>query len=127
MSEIETDHIYIEKVIKREIGIYRIDANSGLLSMDPPAAESIVKNKQLAILSGDWILAHYPPRRISRFAFSQGRNQQAKLKTEIVPAYFVVANIKTGEWTIDVNSPLAKTAGADALLKRLREFYPGEV
>jgi len=126
LNEIETDKIYIEKVIKREIGIYQINAENGLLTIAPEAEASIIKNKQLAILSGDWMLAHFPVRGLSHLVFTNQKSQLT-LKTDIIPAYFVVANLKTKEWTIDLTSPLAHQGNAENLLKLLRDYYPGEV
>jgi hypothetical protein len=107
LSEIETDHIYIEKVIKHEIGIYGI-SGKGLLTMNPPAAQSIIKNKQLAIFRGDWILAHFP---------TSLRNKK------VIPAYFVLANVKTGQWTVELDSNFAKKSPVQALNQELKGFY----
>ena len=93
LSEIETDHIYIEKVIKHQIGIYGVNPETGLLTMHPFASSSIQKNKQLAIWQDEWILAHYP---------------STKRRKKIIPAYFVLANVKTGEWTVGLDSDFAK-------------------
>lgn len=112
LSAIETDHIYIEKVIKHEIGIYRINASNGLLTMDPIASQSILKNKQLAVWQGDWMLAHYPA---------------SKRRKKIIPSYFVLANVKTGEWTVGLDSAFAKTAPVGELMRELKGFYEGEL
>ena len=49
MSTIETDHIYIEKVIKHQIGIYGINPTNGLLTMNPLATHSIIR-------ANNWLL-----------------------------------------------------------------------
>ena len=112
LSAIETDHIFIEKVIKHEIGIYRINASNGLLTMDPIASQSILKNKQLAVWQGDWMLAHYPA---------------SKRHKKIIPSYFVLANVKTGEWTVGLDSAFAKTGPVDGLRRELKGFYAEEL
>jgi arylsulfatase A-like enzyme len=111
-SEIETDHIYLEKVLKHEIGIYGINPRTGLLAMNPFATQSIIKNKQLAVMQGDWILARYPV---------------SKRNKKIVPPYFVLANIKSGEWTVGLETDFAKNAPVQALMERLRGFYGQEL
>jgi len=112
MSEIETDHIYIEKVLKHEIGIYNIDAKTGLLTMNPLASLSINKNKQRAILWNDWMLAHYPA---------------SLYKKKVMPAYFVLVNVKTGWWTVELSSSFAKTAPLSFLRQQLNHFYENEI
>lgn len=129
MTEIETDHIYIEKVIKHQIGIYWINPLNGLLLMNLPAEQSISKNKQRAILWNDWILAHYPARLQTRLASSKGKggtNGLAKI-SYILPAYFVIANLKTGQWSVGLSSPLAKSAPLADLLRQLKDFYGDEL
>lgn len=127
MTEIETDHIYVEKVIKHQIGIYTVNHQDGLLMMDAPAATLIVKNKQLAIRQGDWMLAHFPARSEKRIAFGGHTKQPVKQKTIIYPPYFVLINLKTKQWTIGFESSLAKSAPLATLLGELKGFYQGEV
>lgn len=112
LSEIETDHIYIEKVIKHEIGIYGIHPMTGLLTMSPIATTAIVRNKQLAIMWHDWILAHYPA---------------TVRKKKVIPPYFVLVNVKTGQWTVELSSPFAKAAPLDEMLQQLKDFYGNEM
>lgn len=125
LSEIETDHIYIEKVIKHQIGIYTIDPQKGLLMMDALAEQAILKNKQLAILRGDWLLAHFPPKLEKKWVTSQSSHKV--MKSSIVPAYFVLVNVKTGQWTIGLASPFAKQAPVVDLLGQLKRFYGDEL
>ncbi len=128
MTEIETDHIYIEKVIKHEIGIYHIDPTRGLLVMDPKAEQSIVKNKQLAVLMGDWMLAHYPAHMQAKLVTSKKPGSaQPQSEASMVPPYYVLANLKTGKWTIGVTSDFAKTAPLEELMRKLKDFYGDEL
>lgn len=127
MTEIETDHIYIEKVIKHQIGIYTVNPNDGLLMIDPPAAEAIIKNKQLAVMQGDWMLAHFPARKERKMQLSGKTKKQLVPQNIIYPPYFVLANLKTRQWTIGLDSSLARQAPAQLLLAKLKGFYQGEV
>lgn len=111
LAEIETDHIYIEKVIRHQIGVYRIHPQTGLLSMQPRASQAMLGNKQRAVLSEDWMLAHFPAR---------------KKSGKIYPPYFVLANVKTGEWTVELDSNFAKKAPVHDLLAALKGFYGEE-
>jgi arylsulfatase A-like enzyme len=127
MSEIETDHIYIEKVLKHQIGIYTVNPSDGLLMIDTPAAESIIKNKQLAVMEGDWMLAHFPSRKERNMKLVGNKKKQIVPKYTINPPYFVIANLKTQQWSIGLDSALAKQAPTQALLAKLKGFYQGEI
>jgi hypothetical protein len=127
MAEIETDHIYIEKVIKRQIGIYNINPSNGLLVISPQAEKLIIKNKQLAILWDDWMLAHFPARKETKLVRSNKKNNQLVPESYFMPSYFVLANLKTGQWTIGLSSPFAKTAPVRELMERLKLFYVNEI
>lgn len=126
LTEIETDHIYIEKVFKREIGVYTINTSNGLLMMNPLAEKSIIQNKQRAIMWNNWLLARYPAN-IKMDLVSANKKNKSNLISHIVPAYFVLANLKTGQWTIGLSSPFAKAAPVEELMQQLRNFYGDEV
>lgn len=125
LTEIETDHIYIEKVIKHQIGIYHINPATGLLMMDKQAEESILKNKQAAVLWDDWLLAHYPAHMQTKLDKSSAKNVVPQ--SYIVPSYFILANLKTQQWTIGLTSPFAKQAPLDELMNKLKDFFGNEV
>lgn len=128
MTEIETDHIYVEKVIKHQIGIYTIDPVSGLLMMSVPAEQSIIRNKQLAILWNGWMLAHYPAR-IEIKLVKKKVKQELRLvrRRTILPPYYVLVNLETGRWTVGLSTPLAKEAPTLDLHRRLTAFYGNEL
>ena len=126
-AEIETDQIRVNKVIKREIGIYEIDPTTGLLQMIKGASDGIAKNKQLAIIEGDWLLAHIPEAYNVRLAPSTSHKNQMVPERYLITDYYVISNLKTREWTIGLDTPFAKKAPTQALLQQLKEFYPGEI
>ncbi len=129
LTEIETDHIYIEKVLKHEIGIYRINPTNGLLMMDPKAEQSIIKNKQLAVLWGDWLLARYPALVLTKFKIVKKPDSTTQFipQSYVSPSYFLLANLKSGQWTVGLSSSLAKTAPVEGLMRKLKDFYGDEV
>lgn len=122
MTEIQTDHIYVEQVLKGKIGLYRINRQNGFLYMDPLAAAAIIKNKQLGVLQGDWLLVRYPARQQLLF----DKHVPSKLITTTVPAFYVLANVRTGNWTIGLETPLAQAAPVAELLAKLKDFYGTE-
>jgi len=128
LTEIETDHIYLEKVVAKKIGIYHVDPITGLLTMDRIAEKSIIANKQRAIIAGDWLLAHYPTATHEKLVpKSTSKGQDLVLKTFTTPAYYVLVNLKSGQWTIGLDTPFAKTAPVVSLKKKLHDFYGDEI
>jgi len=124
ISEIETDHIEIEKVVNRTIHLYQMDPQNGRIFVKPSAAKGVLENKQRAVLLGPWILAYYPRTLRSKFIFEE---HYVKSKNYILPAYYVLANIKTGEWTLGLDTAFAQKAPVQELLAQLRGFYRGEI
>jgi hypothetical protein len=61
-------------------------------------------------------LAHYPAR---------------AEKKKVIPPYFVLVNVKTGQWTVGLSnawdSSFAKSAPLDGLLRQLKDFYGNEM
>lgn len=124
IGAIETDKISIEKVLKQRIHAYKINPKTALLSIDPLQEDPILKNKQRAILLGDWLFAFYPPKKQEKFVI---KNKRFVIKVFDVPGYTVLINLKTGLWTIDLSSPWAKTAPLDTLKQSMKSFYGNEV
>ncbi len=122
-SEIETDHIYIEKVIQREAGLYHINPHTGLLTMDEVAAQSINAAKQRAVLQGDWVLARYPASTIYKLMPANNHSTGMMLKPVTLPPYFILANIRSGQWTVGLNTAFAQAAPINVLTRELRGFY----
>jgi hypothetical protein len=126
LSEIETDHIFLEKVLAKKAGLYRVNAQTALLTMDPLAEKALIKSKQRAIIWGDWLLARYPVS--TREAMKREKNSaQMKPKTVTVPAYYVLVNLRTGQWTVGFDSAFAQQAPVAALRKQLNDFYGEEM
>lgn len=126
ISEVETDNINTGKVAAAEIGTYEIDPNTSLLHMTASKAASAIKSKQRAILEGDWILAHYPAGIVNKLVPSDEDHSKLILKGIATPPYFIIANRKTGNWTIGLASPFARKSPAYAMLGKLKKFYGKE-
>lgn len=120
IAEIETNKIYIEKVLQRLAGVYRINTSNGLLILDPAAEQVINENKQIAVMQGDWMLARYPAQSVYKFSLSTMMGAKTS-------PYYILANTKTNEWTVGFNSTFAKEAPVKELLQQLNDFYGGEV
>ena len=125
IEEIETDKIEVDKVLKHRLGAYRIRSNDGLIFLNPTAEKSLIKNKQRAVLLGDWLLAKYPEQK--RLRLTPTKNGLMEMEPYVIEPYYVLMNLKTKKWTIGLSSAFAKTAPATALLNTLTEFYGEEL
>lgn len=121
--EIESKDISVNHILSKEIGVYRIDPKNGLLFINPDAEQSMINKKQRAILLGDWLLARYPENSLTVLDRNPKHLDEMIFKSVAIPAYFILVNVKTGQWTIGLNSPLAKKAPRKELLNKFDEFY----
>lgn len=127
IAEIQTDDIFMEKVLRHSIGAYQINPLSGLLSVKSKAEKAVNFNRQRAVLMGDWMLARYPSSSRSKLAPIQLQSSQMTMKSYKIPAFFVIANIRNGKWGIGLDSPIAKDAPMKELLEKFFGFYGDEV
>lgn len=118
VADLQSSEIAVNKVIKHSLGLYQLNPQNGYLHVKSTAEKSVIKSKQRALLLGDWLLARYP---------ASYRNNIFSKKVFSLPAYYVLANIKTGQWTIDLNSTFAKTAPLKRLKKEFDDFYGDEI
>lgn len=126
LSDIETDDIKVDKVIQNRIGVYQVDPVTGLLQMRSAAEASLIKNKQLAIFWQDWILARYPTHLQTKLVPSKEDATKYLLSPVVIPAYFVLANVKTGQWTIGFSDPFARQVRVEKFMQKLKQFYGDE-
>lgn len=120
ISEIESKNIFIEQVLKHAIGIYQINPKTGLLFVKSAAEKSIIQNKQRAVLFDNWLVAQYPAKTYSKFTVKGYQYYN-------LPAYIVIVNLKTGQWDIGLDTPLAKIAPMKILLREFYDFYRDEL
>lgn len=118
LANIETDKISINKVLKKSLSAYQLNPENAYLSIRAGAERSVIKGKQRALLMGDWLLARYP---------ASYRKKIFSKKTFSLPAHYVLANIKTGQWSIGFDSSLAKAAPLKQLRKKFEAFYGDEL
>lgn len=127
IADMEADKIFVEKVVRQTIGAYQVNLTNGQLELNPQALPSIIKNKQRAVLWGEWMLARYPAQMRMKLAPLEGnKKNQYRLKPYLAPAYFVLLNRKTGLWTLELGSSFAKTAPVKELMGQLQAFYGEE-
>ncbi len=127
IGEIETDHINVQNVVRQRLGAYQIDASTGLLTLRDDAERSIIHNKQRAILLGDWLLAKYPRERRVRLVPSKTIANRLEPDYYTSQPYYILANLKTGAWTVDLKDPWAQHAPIAQLKQQLMQFYGEEM
>jgi arylsulfatase A-like enzyme len=117
----ETKDIDQAKVLSEGVSGYRIDLHNGLVVLTSNTLAKIIRAKQRAVIWKGWILAKYPETEV----FDLVPNK--KVGTKMLPPYYILVNLKTGLWTIDFSSPLAKSAPVAELKQKLKEFYGSEL
>lgn len=127
VSDIETNNIEVDKVVKHTIKLYRVNPQNGQLYVNPAEEKAVLKSKQRAVIIGPWLLARYPSSIRTKLVISGVRKNRLISKSYVLPAYYVLANINTSEWTVGFDSILAKKAPLRELKKKFKEFYGDEV
>ncbi len=122
LEEIEKEGISINKVLAKTVDLYRMDKHSGLVFIKGNAERAMAANKQYAILLGNWLLAYYPVTEHQSLVFDK-ITQQMVFKKNIIPAFPVLVNLKTGAWTTELSTPFAQNSPARDLLAQLHDFY----
>lgn len=131
ITEIEKNDIFIDQVIKNSIGVYAINPQTGFLYIKSAAEKSISLSKQRAVLIDHWLLAHYPASTRTKLVAEKSNiskhSNSMILKNTTFPAFYVLANLKSGQWGVGLDCPLAKKAPMQALLHQLNAFYEDEI
>lgn len=120
LVELQQSTIDIHKVLKTGIHAYQINSRTGLLSFSAAMQKNALLDKQQAILLDDWLLAHYP-KSTGRKLLSH-RDHTLTFTPIHFPSYYILANLKTKQWSIDFPSPLEKKAPMDKLVVQFHLF-----
>ncbi len=104
---VRTVHPEEKKVLFEGIDYYRIDPKTTRILVRDSMMQMILSSKQFADYYDDWVLALYP------------QNKKIMLP--------VLVNLKTGYWTIDLNSPFAKNSPADRMLNAMKGFFGKDI
>lgn len=105
-SAILTTHPSIKDLISIGFEYFRVEPHTNRMVIKDKMGQWILDSKQRVMLYGDWALAFYP--------------------TEGKPLP-VLVNIKTGQWTDDMNSDFAKNSPVNELRDTMISFYNGEL
>ena len=122
IPEINKEDISAEKVFSEAEQFYQVDPDTGLVFMSHTAQNNMLKQKQYAILQGDWLLVSFPSSVAYKLAPTNNANQM-KFVEYNVPPFMVLVNIKTGKWTTELNTAFASSAPVESLLLKLNKFY----
>ena len=127
VAEIERDKIDVAGAIKHSIKLYQLNPQTGYLSVKRSAEKAVLQTKQRALLLGPWILARYPASIRKTLVPSKVQKNNLVYKEYRLAAYYVLANLETGEWTIGFDSAFAKKAPLAELQKKFKDFYGAEL
>lgn len=95
------------KLLLEGADLFQINADNTRLTVKDQMVEMIIKSKQYAVIYGSWMLALYPQANHTKMP--------------------VLVNLKSGDWTTDLNTPFARTSPARAMQLSLQRFYGEEV
>jgi len=123
-AEIETGDIVVQKVLDKTIGLYDVNPKTGFVIVKPSVDKSIIESKQRGVLAGNWLLVRIPDTLRVRLA---NQKEGFGLERYVLPAYIVLVNLKTGQWTVGLDTPLAKTAPLAELKRYFNDFYGDEL
>lgn len=126
LAEIETDNISVAKVLEKSIHAYNINAQTGKLTMKSDLERIAIKEKEFSVIQGDWQLAVYPSD-ANEQVLSLLSLMKIKAPTEAFHPRWFILNLKTGEWSSDLNSSWARTTPAKELKKKLLTFYGKDI
>ncbi len=126
LPEIEKDGISVERVLNKSLKLFQMDPNTGLISIKRSAETGMNLNKQEAIIQGDWLLAQHPESERSRVK-PDATHTHSIMVVERDPGFMVLVNLKTGDWTLELNRGFAKTAPVKILQNQLYSFYNKEI
>ncbi|TAK73723.1 MAG: DUF229 domain-containing protein, partial [Gammaproteobacteria bacterium] len=115
----QKDKISTEEVLRQVIGFLQIEPD-GSIFLKKEDEKKMIASKQYAMISGNWLLAYYPPMSHLKMVLE---GSTFRIKQEMAPRYFVLVNLKTREWTTELNSSFAATAPVAILLHRLKTFF----
>ncbi len=104
---IRSAHPETRDVLFEGINYFQIDPVTLRLTVKNSMEKLIISSKQYADMYGEWILALYP-----------------QAHSTMMP---ILVNLKTGQWTNDLNTRFAMQSPAAHMLQALKAFYGKEI
>jgi len=112
--------------VLNEMPAIAIDRTTGLLFITENAQRILLQQKQRAALLDDWLLARYP-QSVRYKLVSRDDTSQLTIKEINIPAHYILANIVTKEWTMDLASDFAKLAPLSQLMSAFVLYHFDEI
>jgi arylsulfatase A-like enzyme len=138
-------HGMINKYIAEKLNtLYGYDSKNNYIIIKSSAIKNLLDSKQRGILYGNWFFSRYPKGlditstirplqdiQNDHCDFIKTDNGDHKNGicysfTKTPKPFYVLANTKTGQWTLDLNSAFAKTAPLKLLMQKFIAFYGDE-
>lgn len=126
-EEIQKENISVGDVLQKTLQFYRVVPETGLVFIKNNAETAMNKDKQFGILQGDWLLVRYPKSTRTRLISNNSHPEGLTFEDYQVPAYLVLVNLKSGQWTTELNTSFALVSPAKTLLEQLSAFYGNEL
>lgn len=104
---IRTVYPETKQVLLEGIQLFQVKPGSTELIVKSDMNQMIIKSKQYADIYGEWMLALYP------------QNSNWRMP--------ILINLRTGEWTNDLQSNFSKNSPAHLMLAKLTSFFADEI
>ena len=121
------DKLSIPKLLAGTISYFEVNPENGLVFIKPAAFNVLIKSKQRAILKGDWLLVYYPESVRTSAVRDTSLQNTYHFKEYMFPPYVVLANVKSGKWTTNLQDTFAVSAPLKSLKQELYAFYGKEM
>jgi hypothetical protein len=122
--------------VRAGLTVCDFDDKTGLVFEKPEVLKQLLLVKERAVLAGDWLLAELPGLQSMNVLTTPLRAKNKKrgpheVKVEVQihqdPAYMVLLNVRTKQWTTELTTAWAKTAPLNNLCQELHQFYGNEL
>jgi arylsulfatase A-like enzyme len=134
VSEESTESI--SNAVQAGLEICEFDHKTGLVFETSDILKKQLAVKERAIFAGDWLLAELPGLQEINVLTTPLPSKNKKpgsheVKVELQmyqsPAYMVLLNVRTKQWTTELTTAWAKTAPLNNLCQELHQFYGSEL
>jgi arylsulfatase A-like enzyme len=106
-AAVRSVHPELRAALLEGLDFFHVDPLTTYLTVKKEMAEVIISSKQYADINGEWELALYPQHLGS-----------------MMP---ILVNLRTGQWTNDLQTPFAQQSPALHMLQALRSFYDSNI
>ncbi|MBA3661252.1 MAG: sulfatase-like hydrolase/transferase [Gammaproteobacteria bacterium] len=126
LADITTENIMVEKVFRNSINAYLLNSRTGFLFVNPEAMAAMIRAKERAIFTKDWLLARYPANTKLKLV-KKPHSSHLILESVLTPPVYVLVNLKTMAWQLGQLHSLIKNPETQSLAQQFTAFYGSEI